>query len=31
MQALAAVLYAAWALLPEPILHHMGITYYPNK
>jgi hypothetical protein len=30
-QLLAAVLYAAWALLPEHILHQLGITYYPSK
>ncbi|KAM0854338.1 hypothetical protein ACQ4PT_050493 [Festuca glaucescens] len=27
----AALAYLAWAYAPEPWLHYIGVTYYPNK
>ncbi|EPZ36247.1 PIG-P-domain-containing protein, partial [Rozella allomycis CSF55] len=27
----AFFIYLAWAILPESVLHSMGITYYPDK
>ncbi|XP_047043618.1 phosphatidylinositol N-acetylglucosaminyltransferase subunit P-like [Lolium rigidum] len=27
----AALAYLAWAYAPAPWLHHIGVTYYPNK
>jgi phosphatidylinositol glycan class P protein len=27
----AALAYLAWAYAPEPWLHYIGATYYPNK
>ena len=28
---MGAVLYLAWAYVPESVLHSWGITYYPSK
>ncbi|XP_011625766.1 phosphatidylinositol N-acetylglucosaminyltransferase subunit P [Amborella trichopoda] len=27
----ATVVFLAWAYIPEPCLHFLGVTYYPNK
>eukprot|EP00878_Enallax_costatus_P041588 GHUV01048405.1.p1 GENE.GHUV01048405.1~~GHUV01048405.1.p1 ORF type:complete len:115 (+),score=35.64 GHUV01048405.1:159-503(+) len=31
LSAVAFALYCLWAFVPEPVLHSIGITYYPTK